>query len=93
MQKTYRGCYSKNWGFPSGSVAENSLVSAGVTRDAGLIPELGRSPRGGSENPLLYSWLENSMDRGVWWATVIRMLGRACFKGTNFPFKKNLIWK
>ena len=30
----------------------------------------GRSPGGGNGNPLLYSCLENSMDRAAWWATV-----------------------
>ena len=39
-------------------------------RDAGLIPELGRSPGGGHGNPLWYSCWENPMDRGAWWATV-----------------------
>ena len=28
------------------------------------------SPRGGSGNPPQYSCLENSMDKGTWWATV-----------------------
>ena len=37
---------------------------------AGLIPGSGRSPGGGNGNPLQYSCLENSMDRGTWWATV-----------------------
>ena len=36
----------------------------------GLIPGSGRSPGGGNGNPLQYSCLENSMDRGAWWATV-----------------------
>ena len=35
-----------------------------------LIPESGRSPREGNGNPLQYSYLENSLDRGAWWATV-----------------------
>ena len=35
------------------------------TRDANLIPRLGRSPGEGSGNPLQYSCLENSKDRGV----------------------------
>ena len=35
-----------------------------------MIPGLGRSPGEGNGNPLLYSCLENSMDRGAWWATV-----------------------
>ena len=34
------------------------------------IPRLGRSPRVGNGNPLQYSCLENSTDRGAWWATV-----------------------
>ena len=37
--------------------------------DLGLIPGLGRSPGEGNGCPLQYSWLENSMDRGAWWAT------------------------
>ena len=36
----------------------------------GSIPGLGRSPGVGNGNPLQYSCLENSMDRGAWWATV-----------------------
>ena len=36
----------------------------------GSIPGSGRSPGEGNGNPLQYSCLENSMDRGVWWATV-----------------------
>ena len=51
-------------------VVKNSPANAGDVRDAGLIPELGRSPGGGNGNPLQYSCLENSMDRGAWWATV-----------------------
>ena len=39
-------------------------------RDAGLIPGLGRSPGIGNGNPLQYSCLENSMDRGAWQAPV-----------------------
>ena len=38
--------------------------------EADSIPGLGRSPGGGNANPLQYSCLENSMDRGAWWATV-----------------------
>ena len=39
-------------------------------RDVGLIPGLGRFPGGGNGNPLQYFCLENSTDRGAWWATV-----------------------
>ena len=38
--------------------------------DLGSIPGLGRSPKEGNGYPLQYSCLENSMDRGAWWATV-----------------------
>ena len=38
--------------------------------DLGSIPEWGRSPGGGNGNPLQYSFLENSMDRGAWQAIV-----------------------
>ena len=38
--------------------------------DPGLIPGSGRSPREGNGNPLQYSCLENSMDRGAWWLPV-----------------------
>ena len=31
---------------------------------------LGRSPGEGNGNPLQYSYLENPVDRGAWWATV-----------------------
>jgi len=35
-----------------------------------LVPGLGRYPGEGNGNPLQYSCLKNSMDRGAWWATV-----------------------
>ena len=54
-------------GFPGGSDGKESACNAG---DLGLIPGSGRSPGGGHGNPLLYSYLENSMDRGVWQVTV-----------------------
>ena len=40
------------------------------TGNAGLIPGWGRSPGVENGNPLQYSYLENSVDRGDWWATV-----------------------
>ena len=39
-------------------------------RDVGLIPGWGRSPAGGNDNQLQYSFLKNSMDRGALQATV-----------------------
>ena len=48
-------------------VIKNPPANAG---DAGLIPGWGRSPGEGNGNPLHYSCLENSMERGAWRATV-----------------------
>ena len=45
-------------------------ANAGDVREVGLIPASERYPRAGNGNPLQYSCLENSMDRGAWWATV-----------------------
>ena len=45
-------------------------ANAGDKRDMSLIPGLERFPEGGNGNPLQYYCLENSMDRGAWWATV-----------------------
>ena len=53
--------------FSSGTVVKNLPVNAG---DADSIPELGRSPGAGNGNPLQYSCLENSMNRGALQATV-----------------------
>ena len=54
-------------------MVKNLPASAGNATDAGLIPGLGRSPGVGNGNPLQYSCLENSMDRGAWQATVLRV--------------------
>ena len=51
-------------------VVKNPTANAGDTRDMGSIPESGRSPGIGSGNLLQYSCLENSIDRGAWWAIV-----------------------
>ena len=51
-------------------VVKNPPANAGDTRDMGSIPESGRSPGIGSGNLLQYSCLENSIDRGAWWAIV-----------------------
>ena len=51
-------------------VVKNPPTNAGDIRDASTIPGLGRSPGRWHGNPLQYSCLENSMDRGAWKATV-----------------------
>ena len=52
--------------FPGGSDDKESTCNVG---DQGLIPGSGRFSGEGNGNPLQYSCLENSMDRGAWWAT------------------------
>ena len=51
-------------------MVKNTPASAADIRDLGLIPGSRRPPGGGHGNPVQYSWLENPMDRGAWWATV-----------------------
>jgi len=51
-------------------VVKNLPASAGDIRDMGSVPGSGRSPGEGRGNPLQYSCLENSMDRGAWEAAV-----------------------
>ena len=50
-------------------MVKNPPASAGGIGDVGLIPGSGRSSGGGNGNPLQYSCLEISMDRGAWQAT------------------------
>ena len=57
-------------GFPVGSVVKNPPANAREKRDVGFIPESGRCPGVGNGNPFQYSYLENSIDRGAWCATV-----------------------
>ena len=54
-------------GLPCDSAGKESACNVG---DLCLIPRLGKSPREGNGNPLLYSCLENSMDRGAGQAAV-----------------------
>ena len=54
--------------FLGGSDGKISAHNAG---DLGSIPGSGGSPGGGNGNPLQCSCLENPMDRGAWWATVL----------------------
>ena len=48
-------------------MVKNPPANAGDSEDTGLIPGLGRSPRGGNGNTLHYYCQENLMDRGGWW--------------------------
>ena len=55
-------------------VVKNLPANAGDIRVVGSIPGSGRSPGVENGNPLQYSCLENSMDRGAWWATIYRVV-------------------
>ena len=57
-------------GFPGGSDGKESACNS---RDTGLISGSGRSPGVGNSIPFQYSYPENSMSKGVWWATVKRV--------------------
>ena len=58
------------WASLVAQTVENWPDSAGDLRDASSIPGSGRSPGEGNGYPFQYSGLENSIDRGVWQATV-----------------------
>ena len=60
------------WGFPGGSDGKASACKAG---DPASMPGSERSPGEGNGNRLQYSYLENSMDRGAWLATVHGITG------------------
>ena len=68
---------------PAIYLGKASACNAG---DLGSIPGLGRSPGEGNGNPLQYSWLENSMDRGAWWAT-IHGVAKSRTRLSDFTFK------
>ena len=57
-------------GLPGGAEGKASARNAG---DLGSIPGSGRSPGEGNGNPLQYSFLENPMEGGAWWATVLKV--------------------
>ena len=56
--------------FPLSNGGSDGKESAHSVGDLGLTPGSGRSPGEENGNLLQYSCLENSMDRGAWWATV-----------------------
>ena len=67
-------------GFPVGSVVKNLPASTRNTRDTDSIPRSRRwqptgQPNLGNGNPLQYSCLKNSTDRGAWWAAVHGVVG------------------
>ena len=60
--------------------------------DLGSIPGLGTSPGEGHDNPLQYSCLESSMDRGAWQATVYGVAkSRTRLSNEHFHFMETVL--
>ena len=72
-------------GFPCDSDGKESDCNAG---EPGSIPGSGRSLGRGNGNPLQYSCLGNPMDRGVWWATLVK--SRTPLNSYPFTFMFNI---
>ena len=75
--RDHRGHHSQGPSHACSTVSKAGTPSPGsptskesAFNDPGSIPELGRYPGEGNDNPLQYSCLENPMDRGAWQATV-----------------------
>ena len=68
--------------FPGGSDSKEYACSVG---DLSSIPGLGRFPGEGNGNPLQYSGLENSMDRGAWQA-IVHGVTKSRTQLSNFHF-------
>ena len=80
-------------------VVKNSPANAGDLRDAGSIPGSERFPGEGNGNPLQYSCLEKSIDRGAWQATVHAVAQLDMTEHThtihfnnNSSFTEHLLW-
>ena len=65
--------FVSTWASQKALAVKSPPDNAGKVRDAGSIPVLGRSPRGGHGNPFQYCYLEYPMDKGGWRATVHRV--------------------
>ena len=76
LRKTGQGMRGS---FPDGSDCKESDCNA---VDLGSIPGLGRSPGVEDGNPVQYSCLENSMDRGAWWV-IVHGVAKSRNKGKN----------
>ena len=70
-------------GFLGNTVVKNLTANTGDTRDVGSVPRFRRSLGERNGNPLQYSGLENSIDRGAWWATIHRVSGLDTTEGLN----------
>ena len=60
------------WGFPDGASGKEPTCQCRRHKRFRCSPWVGKIPWRRTQPPLQYSWLENPMDRGAWWATVHR---------------------
>ena len=67
------------------TITQKLPANVGDTGDTGSIPGWRRSPAEGNDNPFQYSCPENSMDKGVLWATVHRVARVAHDLATKAP--------
>ena len=74
--------------------SKNQPANVGDVRDLGSISELGRYPGGGNGNPLRYSCLENSKDRGTWQSITHGVTKSQTWLSTHSnKFSKGRWWK
>ena len=59
-----------SWSIPGTTVTKNLPAYEGDPIDEGSTPGSGRSPGGGTGNPLQYSCQDKPMDRKTWWAII-----------------------
>ena len=66
---------------------KKSACNSGATGGVGSISGSGQSPEGGHDKPLQFSCLENSLDRGAWWATGHGVTeSQTCLETNTFTF-------
>ena len=93
----WKASYWPHLSFPGHSLVKNLPANAGDAGDVGSIPGLGRSPGGGSGNPLQYPCMKKPMDRGAWQATVHRVAKSWTQLSTHacrhWPHLSTVAWK
>ena len=70
---------------------KESTCNAGNVGDIGSIHGLGKCSGGGNGNPLQYSCLENSIDRGNWWAVVHKVANSQTLMFFNSLYESKLL--